>query len=38
MVLLSLILVLVAGLAVTGYVSANPSAGFYEINGDVFDD
>lgn len=37
-VLLSLILVLVAGLAATGYVSATPSAGFYERNGEVFDD
>ncbi len=37
-VLLSLILVLVAGLAVTGYASATPSAGFREANGDVFDD
>ena len=37
-VLLSLILVLVAGLAVTGYVSATPSVGFREANGDVFDD
>ena len=31
-------MVLVAGLATTGYVSANPSSGFYEIKGDVFDD
>ncbi len=38
MVLLSLILVLVAGLVATGYVSATPSAGFHERNGDVFDD
>ena len=37
-VLLSLILVLVAVLAATGYASANPSAGFREINGDIFDD
>jgi len=37
-VLLSLILVLLAGLATTGYVSATPSAGFHERNGDVFDD
>ena len=37
-VLISLILVLVGGLAATGYVSATPSAGFHEINGDVFDD
>ena len=37
-VLLSLILVLVAGLATTGYVSATPSASFHEVNGDVFDD
>ena len=31
-------LVLVAGLATTGYVSATPSAGFHEIEGEVFDD
>ena len=31
-------LILVAGLAATGYVSATPSAGFHEINGEVFDD
>ena len=37
-VLVSLILVLVAGLAATGYVSASPSADFREINGDIFDD
>jgi len=37
-VLLSLILVLVAGLATAGYVSATSSAGFHERNGDVFDD
>ena len=37
-VLLSLMLVLVAGLAATGYVSATSSAGFHESNGDVFDD
>jgi len=37
-ILLSLILVLVAGLATTGYVSATPSAGFHEKNGDVYDD
>ena len=36
-VLLILILVLVAGLTVTSYVSATPSAGFTETNGDVFD-
>ncbi len=36
--LISLILVLVAGLAATGYVSANSSAGFYERDGEVFDD
>jgi hypothetical protein len=36
--LLSLILVLVAGLAVTGYVSANPSTGFHERNDELFDD
>jgi len=37
-ILFSLILVLVAGLATAGYVSANPSAGFHEVNGEVFDD
>jgi len=37
-VLLSLIVVLVAGLAATGYVSATPSSGFHEVNGDVYDD
>ncbi len=37
-VLLSLIFILVAGLATTGYVWAMPSAGFYERDGDVFDD
>ncbi len=31
-------LILVAGLAATGYASATPSAGFHEINGEVFDD
>ena len=36
--LLILILVLLAGLATTGYVSATPSAGFHERNGDIFDD
>ena len=36
-VLLILILVLVAGLTATSYVSATPSAGFTEMNGDVFD-
>jgi len=36
-VLLGLISVLVAGLAVTGYASATPSAGFHEVNGGVFD-
>ncbi len=36
-VLLILILVLVAGLTVTNYVSATPSAGFTEMNGDIFD-
>ncbi|MFC2002848.1 hypothetical protein ACFLV4_02735 [Chloroflexota bacterium] len=35
-VLLSL--VLVTGLATTGYVWAMPSSGFHEINGEVFDD
>lgn len=37
-VVISLILVLVAGLVTTGYGSANPSSGFHEIEGDVFDD
>ena len=37
-VIISLILVLVAGLVTTGYASANPSSGFREIEGDVFDD
>ena len=37
-VLLGLILILVAGLTVTGYALAIPSAGFYEKDGDVFDD
>ena len=37
-ILLSLILVLVAGLTATGYVSATSSAGFDERNGEVFDD
>ena len=35
---LGLILVLIAVFAVTDYVSANPSDGFREKNGDVFDD
>jgi len=35
---LSLILVLVAGLAATGYASATPSAGFHEISNDIFDE
>ena len=37
-VLISLILVLVAGLTAAGYVSATSSAGFDERNGEVFDD
>ena len=37
-VLLSLILVLVAGLAATDYASATPSADFREVNGDILDD
>jgi hypothetical protein len=37
-ILLSLLLVLVAGLAATNYASATPSAGFQEVNGDVLDD
>jgi transglutaminase-like putative cysteine protease len=31
-------LILLAGLATTGYVSATPSADFHEVNGEVFDD
>ncbi len=38
MVLLSLIFVLVAGLAATSYALATPSDDFREINGEVFDD
>ncbi len=37
-VFVSIIVVLVAGLAATGYVSAHPSSGFREADGDVFDD
>ena len=37
LLLLSLILVMVAGLAATSYVSATPSAGFTEMDGDIFD-
>ena len=37
-VLLILIVVLLAGLATTGYASATPSEGFHDINGDVYDD
>ena len=37
-VLLGLILILVAGVATTGYALATPSSGFYEKDGDVFDD
>jgi len=37
-VLISIILVLVAGLTTTGYVLANPSSGFRETNGEAFDD
>ncbi len=36
-VLLSLMLVMIAGLAATSYVSATPSAGFTEMDGDIFD-
>lgn len=36
--LIGLLVVLVAGSAATGYVSATPSSGFSEINGEVFDD
>jgi transglutaminase-like putative cysteine protease len=35
--IVSLILVTVAGLTATSYVSATPSVGFTEMNGDVFD-
>jgi len=38
MVLLSLIFVLIAGLAATSYALATPSDDFREINGEVFDD
>lgn len=37
-VLLSLMLVFLAGLAATGYASATPSASFHERNGDIFDE
>ncbi len=37
-VLFSLMLVMVAGLTATSYVSATPSAGFTEANGNVFDE
>ena len=37
-VLLSLMVVFLAGLATAGYASASPSEGFHEINDDVFDD
>ena len=37
-ILLSLILILVVGLATTGYALATPSSDFYEKDGDVFDD
>jgi len=37
-VLLSLMVVFLAGLATVGYASASPSEGFHQINGDVFDD
>jgi len=36
--IISLILLLVAGLVTAGYASANPSSGFRGIEGDVFDD
>ena len=35
---MSLALVLVAGLATTGYVSATPSADFHEVDDEIFDD
>lgn len=37
-VLLGLIFLVVTGLVTTGYALATPSAGFYERDGDVFDD
>jgi hypothetical protein len=37
-VLLGLLLVLAASLAAAGYASATSSAGFHEVNGDVYDD
>ncbi len=37
LVLLSLMLVVLAGLIATSYVSATPSAGFTEMDGDIFD-
>ena len=37
-ILLSLILILITGLATTGYALATPSSGFNEKDGDVFDD
>ncbi len=37
-IMLSLILVLMAALAATGYASATPSAGFREVNSDMIDD
>ncbi len=37
-ILISLIVVLLAGLASAGYAWASPSEGFHEINDDVFDD
>ncbi|MFC1897020.1 transglutaminase domain-containing protein [Chloroflexota bacterium] len=36
-VLLSLMLIMVAGLTATSYVSATPSTSFTEMNGDIFD-
>ena len=37
-ILMGLVLILVAGLATTGYALATPSSGFHEKDGDVFDD
>lgn len=37
-ILISLVVILSAGLASASYAWASPSEGFYEINGDVFDD
>jgi len=36
--LLTGLMLVLAGLAATSYVSAAPSAGFQEVDGDIFDD